>query len=1183
MGISLLSAYPVFNASMVNAETQLTRLGANWQLLAELAKCVDESRVNEASISQPCCTAIQISLVDLLKSWGIQPNVVCGHSSGEIAAAYAAGYLGAADAMKVAFWRGETIRNLKIRHPELKGRMIAVGLSTKQAEDYISKVLVSCPGKVVVACINSPKSVTISGDESAIQLLQTSLENEGIFNRLLQVDVAYHSHHMEMIRKEYIATIQDVVPQRPKQTVRMISSVTGGLVQSKDLDAQYWARNMVSPVRFVEALEGALEPLMGAKEGSQPSVEMILEIGPHSALAGPIKQILKENVQNCSEITYHSVLTRNADAIANAVNTAGELHVRGVNICFNAINNQDQMSTQQPLMNMPTYNWEHSMSHWNEGRVSSQYRLRQFPRHDLLGVPSHDSLSTEPTWRNYIRVAELPWLKGHVVLNQVIFPASGYICMALEALHQRTITSGRMWKDVTCQLRQVIVERALLIPDNADGIEIFFSLRPYITSAREQSQDWQEFRVFSVSDQGEATQHCRGLVSADHNTSTDEVEGQREANYYLDATRKTFQIAQASCQSSIEPGQLYSNLSLVGINYTNPFDNLTTVYSGPSGSFCSITVPETKSGMPGEFEQPHTMHPATLDTCFQVAFPALLDANKITSSWVLSSIDEMSISSNICAEPGTVLLAHAKVEKFGRSKERAEIVVGDSSLTEPSLVTIKGLCFTSTMSDSNTSGDPQAGDLCHRVEWGLDTSCTSHQEIAQVCRTGLIDDPTRKQRDTYDLYIQSTIQSVLSSIVPEDEAKMAPHHRKMLNWMHKRSQRVSIKADKKLRAKVESFGIEGQMLVHVSDHLAEILRGQVEPLTVLMKDDLLYRVYSNDSTNRCHFQLENYVRLLQFKNPRLRILEIGAGTASTTIPMLEALAAATQATAGAEVKIDKYVFTDISSGFFEKAQTKLANWQDVVEFKKLDIEKPGSEQGFEEGTFDLIIASNVLHATQSMSNTLKNVRNLLKPGGKLALVEITEDHMTWPMIVGTLPGWWLGAADGRVDSPLLKLPQWDKLLSENGFSGADLKLKDFEMPSEHQVSLIISTATSKVDIEKGSRIHIVRSGPGECIANAISDLIGKLDPSSQIWQSSLDGVEPAETYFIVLLDVMTPFLASCKRERVPKSEGFVCPAERNPLGHQRWCHRVERSRECSHHWSCSYASVGRPLTQYYHA
>lgn len=218
-----------------------------------------------------------------------------GHSSGEIAAAYASGALDFKDALKVSFYRGQLANTIPEKASHLKGAMLAVGLSEEKARRIINQ-LEGKGGKMVVACVNSPSSVTVSGDETAIIELQDILEARMIFNRRLVVDTAYHSHHMEVIAREYLTSLSDIQPQKTSEFVRFVSSVTGRQMAGNELDAAYWVRNMVSQVRFSMALEcmciRPAEKQLG-QSWSKYAVDSIVEIGPHSALAGPIKQTLK--------------------------------------------------------------------------------------------------------------------------------------------------------------------------------------------------------------------------------------------------------------------------------------------------------------------------------------------------------------------------------------------------------------------------------------------------------------------------------------------------------------------------------------------------------------------------------------------------------------------------------------------------------------------------------------------------------------------------------------------------------------------------------------------------------------------------------------------------------------------------------------------------------------------------
>lgn len=227
--------------------------------------------MNEAHVSQPACTAIQIALTDLLASWGVSPTAVAGHSSGEIAASYAAGILPLGACMAASYQRGMAIVELKKKFPDLKGAMMAVGGSKEDIYPLIAQLKTK---EVRIACFNSPSSLTISGDESAISELQTIIEEKQMFNRKLAVDVAYHSHHMKLVAKLYQESLQHLDP--PKSTnVKFHSSLLGHLVDGTKLQPSYWVDNLTQAVRFSEALTSMCAPSNGNKTG----VNIIVEIG----------------------------------------------------------------------------------------------------------------------------------------------------------------------------------------------------------------------------------------------------------------------------------------------------------------------------------------------------------------------------------------------------------------------------------------------------------------------------------------------------------------------------------------------------------------------------------------------------------------------------------------------------------------------------------------------------------------------------------------------------------------------------------------------------------------------------------------------------------------------------------------------------------------------------------------
>ena len=252
MGRELCQSHPVFAHTLRAADACLAELGADFSLVDKLAKEAETSGVGQAHISQPACTAVQLALTDLLMSWGVRPAAVTGHSSGEIAAAYAAGALSLKAAMAVSYFRGQAIVRLREKHADLRGAMLAVGASAGVITHALKEIQT---GTAVIACENSPSSFTVSGDKFAVDELALRLESMQLFHRKLRVDVAYHSPHMELAADEYRTFIKDAKPAAAGGVVKFYSSLYGREVENfTTLDASYWVANLVSPVRFSTAL-----------------------------------------------------------------------------------------------------------------------------------------------------------------------------------------------------------------------------------------------------------------------------------------------------------------------------------------------------------------------------------------------------------------------------------------------------------------------------------------------------------------------------------------------------------------------------------------------------------------------------------------------------------------------------------------------------------------------------------------------------------------------------------------------------------------------------------------------------------------------------------------------------------------------------------------------------------------
>ncbi|KAI5922046.1 hypothetical protein F4810DRAFT_303598 [Camillea tinctor] len=1078
MGRELWDEYAVYKKTIEVADAHLKSIGCSWSLIEELLQDKEASRLRDASVSQPACTAVQLGIVDLLTSWNVKPVAVVGHSSGEIAAAYAAGALTLESAMTVAYYRGKAMTSLKDNAPELRGAMLAAGVSATEAQDLITQV--RSPGELTVACINSPSSVTLSGDVGPIEEIAQLLDHKKMFARRLQVDVAYHSQHMLYTSNEYLTNITNGAPLpdgASHHDVIFASSLEARLANLGELGATYWVRNMVSPVQFSKALS----EMITSEQGK--CIDTLLEIGPHSTLAGPTKQTLA-SLDLKTEVRYLPTLVRNQDATTSLLETACGLWKLGCHIDVNKANRLEYPELDYgPLADLPSYPFNHTVSHWHESRLSRAYRYRKEGRHDILGALVPESNNIEPRWRNLLRVADVPWLKDHIVQSTVVYPAAGYIAMAIEAMRQKHLmgdNSEVRFKQFC--LRNISLTSALVVPTGDTGIETSLSLRPVPDGDKESSTLWCEFRIFSYSEAQEWVEHCRGQISGDLEDASVENQNEIDAenNIYWERRLKS---GFDDCKSQFFTHDLYDTFDNMGLLFGPTFRNLNNIFVGvQNNSISEILVPDTQATMPYQTEFFNTIHPTVLDSCFQAAFPSLIHARKFKDPMVPTFIDQLTIDTRVSKQAGTKLKAYATTTPSILRNSISNIIVFDTEATLYSnpIISVSGLKTTSLTWGSSHSGDIGASrKICYKIPWNADLDLMTTTQLSNLWP---IPNPVRKLNSAESLVVLEWLAfqyiiDCLPLINDDDREDMPEHHQQFYNWclsqqtplivnepqntsLPKAQSIMSLEDSQAKRDAAVDFartlGAEGEIVIRVGENLAPILKGEVDPLALMIQGDLLSEVYTQDrSMLRCYELLQTYVASLAFKQPDMNILEIGAGTGGATEPLLQTLGGGNTAF---HPRFSNYVYTDISSGFFEKARSRFAAWDGMLDYRTLDIEHDIAKQGFKEGTFDLIIAANVLHATAAMDVTMSNVRRLLKPGGRLIMVEITHPRLRICLPFGTLPGWWLGDADGRQAGPLLDPKQWETLLKRTGFEGLEVCEADY--PGAYEMSsLIVSRAS----------------------------------------------------------------------------------------------------------------------------
>ncbi len=328
--------------------------------------------------------------------------------------------------------------------------------------------------------------------------------------------MASHTIHTKCsrIEKDYAAALTKLAHRENRGSkVRMISSVTG---QDLDLDAApldgpYWVANLLSPVLFSQAVSR----LCHQQYEGRP-IDTIVEIGPHSQLAGPISQILKKLGRRAADMTYIPTLQRGKDAEVSLLRCLGSLHVQNVPVrLFDLNHGKWAHGAPSLLVDLPPYPFDHDRRFWHESRMSKSYRHRPHLPRELLGTLSMEGIGEEPRWRRFLSLKESPWLRHHVIQDQIVFPAAGYITMAIQAMRQHTkfLKSTAQLKNIV--FRNISISKALVLSDDTTDLEIVLTLRPQARSARESSAVWNEFRVFTILSSSQWTEHCRGLVQAE--------------------------------------------------------------------------------------------------------------------------------------------------------------------------------------------------------------------------------------------------------------------------------------------------------------------------------------------------------------------------------------------------------------------------------------------------------------------------------------------------------------------------------------------------------------------------------------------------------------------------------------------------------------------------------------------
>ncbi|GHO59328.1 type I polyketide synthase [Ktedonobacter robiniae] len=668
MGHDLLEREPVFRA-MIEECDRVMRTYVDWSLLEQLQADEVYSRLNEINVVQPTLFAIEVALAALWRSWGIEPDVVVGHSMGEVGAAYVAGALSLEDAAWIICARSQLL--LRVSG---KGAMAAVELSMGQAQAFVRDY----QGRVSVAVSNSPHSTVLSGGPQALTEILALLERNGIFGRLVRVDVASHSPQMDPLHDDLLALMQRVQPRTAQ--IPMFSTVSGAYLQGAELVAPYWVDNLRQPVLFLQATRALLA------EG----IDVFMEISPHPILVGAIRQTLEE--YEIPGLALAS-LRREEEGRAALLGTLGTLYTHGYDPDWARL-----FPTSVQHVALPTYPWQRQR-YWNSnaehyfyGSPVQHQGTRNATAHAILGLSTQSALHPDTYfWTTQIGPDILPYLGEHRVYDVPVLPGAAYIELSLAAATE--IFGSQQFLVEELELKQ-----ALFFPKGAPPFTLQLIMMP------EQQSEYMELRFFST----QAGQSSEALTWSEHARVT--VCRIEEALSSESVMHPIPEEVQRDWTLAMEAPIYYQGLRNRGIQHGEPFQGVTHVWRRPGEVMAHLSLPEDVAyDMAG-----YQLHPALMDSILQAITPFLPEEND--DSYV--PVEARRIKFHQRPVPGVGLWSHALVDMEKNRDPR--MLEGDIFLLDEQgqvLLEVLGFRLQSLDSGSQDLMRQRLNQLLYTIEW----------------------------------------------------------------------------------------------------------------------------------------------------------------------------------------------------------------------------------------------------------------------------------------------------------------------------------------------------------------------------------------------------------------------------------------------------------------------------------
>lgn len=568
MGRELFEREPVFSAAMKACgdivDAHLPRPLLSVVYPGPGAEPEAAALLNQTLYTQPALFAFEYALAALWRSWGIEPAAVMGHSVGEYVAACVAGALSLEDALVLITHRARLMQELPAN-----GSMLAVFAP----EDQVATAVAPYRGTVAIAAFNSPTDLVISGPTAELATIASNFEALGVLTRPLAVSHAFHSPLMRKAADGLRSAAAAIRPARPR--LRLVSNVTGRSLGADDsLDAAYWSRHILEPVRFADSV----------RELGTHGYDLFLEIGPAAVLSALGRHSLTD-----SRVRWLASCKRGVDPLRQMLTSAAELFLAGMSIDWEAMDTP----YGRRRVALPTYPFERLRCWIDAARPSVARPAPQAPG-GLACRPIQSPLIREHLFETDVTLHDLPFVADHVVLDTAIFPATGYVALALGC-------ATRAFANTATGIQDLVIQEPLVVSDDEARV-LQIALAPM-------DQGRSSFQVFSRvagAPGGGAvwTQHAGGQVLAEGPSDGDAVTS-------LDDIRRR-------CERRIDAAELYESFRARGIDYGPSFRAIADIWQGEDEAFARLVMPETLAEAPGP-----VVHPAFLDAALQVLGTAL--------------------------------------------------------------------------------------------------------------------------------------------------------------------------------------------------------------------------------------------------------------------------------------------------------------------------------------------------------------------------------------------------------------------------------------------------------------------------------------------------------------------------------------------------------------------------------